>query len=96
MKIPMHLIATVIAIALGNVSGIGYEVAIFLAGFWTGREITQAEYRWIEQYGSGHRSNMPWYGGVDPKAWNYTSFVVDLILPLAVCSARISAELFRV
>lgn len=29
------------------------------------REITQAEYRWIEQFGGGLRANLPWWGGFD-------------------------------
>jgi hypothetical protein len=38
------------------------------------REITQAEYRWIEEFGSGLRANMPWWGGLDPKVWHGDAF----------------------
>ena len=47
------------------------------------REITQAEYRWIEQYGGGLRANMPWWGGFDPKAW-HADAMLDWMLPSLV------------
>jgi hypothetical protein len=45
------------------------------------REITQAEYRWIEHFGGGHRANMPWWGGLDPKVWGYADPWIDWIAP---------------
>ena len=48
------------------------------------REITQAEYRWIEQYGSGLRANMPWWGGLDPAVWRHLDPWLDWIVPSAV------------
>jgi hypothetical protein len=54
-------------------------VAAALRSWWAGaaaaccwaiaREITQAEYRWIEQFGHGLRANMPWWGGLDLRVW---------------------------
>jgi hypothetical protein len=43
------------------------------AGIFAGREVTQAEYRWIEKFGEGRRINMPWYGGFSPAAWDLHS-----------------------
>ena len=35
----------------------------FAASAWAiSREITQAEYRWIERFGEGRRANMSWWG----------------------------------
>eukprot|EP01037_Dinobryon_pediforme_P022611 gene22611-23822_t len=34
------------------------------------REITQREYQWIEQFGGGHRANMPGYAGLEVWDWN--------------------------
>ena len=48
------------------------------------REITQAEYRWIEQYGGGLRANMPWWGGVDPVVWRHLDPWLDWIVPSLV------------
>jgi hypothetical protein len=45
------------------------------------REITQAEYRWIEQFGSGLRANMPWWGGFDPAVWQRPDPWLDWLIP---------------
>lgn len=45
------------------------------------REITQAEYRWIEQFGSGLRANMPWWGGLDLSVWQKPDPWLDWALP---------------
>ena len=45
------------------------------------REITQAEYRWIEQFGGGLRANMPWWGGLDYRVWMKLDPWLDWILP---------------
>ena len=69
-----------------------FAVFLLLKNWWAGaavasawaisREITQAEYRWIETYGSGLRANMPWWGGFDPKVWGYADPWLDWIVPL--------------
>jgi hypothetical protein len=48
------------------------------------REITQAEYRWIEQFGRGLRANMPWWGGLDPAVWQKVDPWLDWIVPMLV------------
>ena len=55
-----------------------------MAALWTGREWTQAEYRWIESLGDGTRASMPWWGGFDPRVWDFKSFTMDMILPALV------------
>ena len=58
------------------------------ASAWTvSREVTQAEYRWIEHYGEGLRANMPWWGGLDYRVWQRTDPWLDLIVPCAVTVA---------
>lgn len=53
--------------------------------FWVvSREIAQAEYRWIEQYGDGLRANMPWWGGLDYQVWQRLDPWLDWVLPCAV------------
>jgi hypothetical protein len=60
---------------------IGYALALPNKGsIWIGcfaasavcimREITQREYQWIEQFGGGHRANMPGYAGLEVWQWN--------------------------
>lgn len=51
------------------------------------REITQAEYRWIEQFGDGLRANMPWWGGLDLRVWQYVDPWLDWIVPSAAAIA---------
>jgi hypothetical protein len=68
-------------------------VALPLRNLWAGaaaasawavaREITQAEYRWIEQFGGGLRANMPWWGGFDARVWHGDA-LLDWIVPLVV------------
>lgn len=48
------------------------------------REITQAEYRWIEHYGSGLRANMPWWGGLDHRVWANLDPWLDWLVPSLV------------
>ena len=53
-----------------------------VASAWAiSREITQAEYRWIEQFGSGLRANMPWWGGFDPAVWQRPDPWLDWLIP---------------
>ena len=51
------------------------------------REVTQAEYRWIERYGGGLRANMPWWGGLDPAVWQSLDPWLDWIVPCFVVVA---------
>lgn len=59
-----------------------------MCAFYIGREITQAEYRWISSFGEGRRANMPWWGGLDLRVWNLKS-ATDALGPifaaLALC-----------
>lgn len=48
------------------------------------REITQAEYRWIETFGHHVRANMPWWGGLDPAVWQKLDPWVDWLAPTIV------------
>jgi hypothetical protein len=59
---------------------------LVLSALYMGREHAQAEYRWIEHYGSGLRANMPWYGGFTPRAWTAKA-MLDWVLPLAATTA---------
>lgn len=55
--------------------------AIAAAGWAVSRELAQAEYRWIEQFGHGLRANMPWWGGLDPAVWQKLDPWLDWITP---------------
>ena len=54
----------------------------FAAAAWAiAREVTQAEYRWIEHHGAGLRANMPWWGGIDPIVWQTLDPWLDWSIP---------------
>lgn len=54
----------------------------FPVWFYIGREIAQAERRYISTHG-GHRADCPWYCGFFVESWNLKSSL-DWILPLLV------------
>jgi hypothetical protein len=83
IHIPMAL---AMQLFFGNVFHDWWLGAAFGSAFFIGREITQAEYRWIEAYGSGLRANMPWWGAFDRRVWNAKS-LVDFVAPAAACAA---------
>ncbi len=81
------LMQIAVAAALRN-----WAAGAAVASAWAiSREITQAEYRWIEQFGSGLRANMPWWGGFDPAVWQRADPWLDWIVPtLAVTGVALA------
>lgn len=59
-----------------------------IAGFYVGREVAQAEYRYIEAYCKGKRANMPLFAVFSPKAWTLKG-LLDWLLPCIVVAAVI-------
>ena len=60
----------------------------FVAAAWAvSREVTQAEYRWIEHHGGGLRANMPWWGGFDPLVWQNADPWLDWLAPTVFAMA---------
>ena len=59
--------------------------ALMLGGvfYYHGREVAQAEYRYIEQYCNRKRANMPWYAVFSPKAWTLKG-VLDTLIPAVI------------
>lgn len=51
-----------------------------------GREHAQAEYRWIETFGRGHRANLPWWGSLDRRIWDTHSWWWNLLLPWLIAA----------
>ena len=88
--VPALLIQLAITLLLRSLPA-GAAVACVWA---VSREITQAEYRWIEQFGGGRRANMPWWGGLDHRVWLKLDPWLDWIVPslLAIAIAAIAAR----
>lgn len=78
--------AICVQMAVGLTTGNWVWGATFGCTFFIAREHTQAEYRWIAQFGNGLRVNMPWWGGFDRRAWNMAS-VLDWFVPVVACLA---------
>jgi hypothetical protein len=56
--------------------------AALASGYFLGREVAQAEYRWIEQFGDGLRANLPWWGSADARLWTQMAQVADWLGPI--------------
>jgi hypothetical protein len=91
-----------IAVALLTQAAVALPLRSWAAGAvaasaWAiSREVTQAEYRWIEQFGAGRRANMPWWGGLDPAVWQRADPWLDWIVPtLAVTGVALAMNRVR-
>lgn len=89
-----HAVITLAATLAAATLGLHIHAALAMAALWAGREIAQAEYRWIAAFGQGKRANMPWWGGFDPRAWSRDAFLVDLLLPAAAGAAVVAGVEF--
>ena len=74
------VIALVLQAIIGLVCGDWWVGAAAGSFYFVGREYAQAEYRNIEQNYGGKRSNMPYFGGLEPRAWTPKG-LLDFILP---------------
>lgn len=80
------VIALVIQAVIGLTSGDWWTGAAAGSFYFVGREYAQAEYRNIEQNYGGFRRSMPYFGGLDPKAWTLKG-LLDWILPSLTVTA---------
>ena len=71
--------------------GLPWPILFWPSSFYLGREIAQAEQRYIDTHG-GHRDKCPWYCGLLPESWTLKG-LLDFLLPLAV-SILATAALF--
>lgn len=74
------IIALAAQLAIALATGDWWLGAAWGAALFVGREIAQAEYRWIERFGHGRRANLPLLGGFDRRVWNAKS-LLDWIAP---------------
>jgi hypothetical protein len=79
-----HTASVFVAASIGYFFGYAIEGAVLMMTFFVGRELTQAEYKWIQRYGLGRRYNLPWWGALDPRVWDTHSFWWNTTLPLLV------------
>ncbi len=77
------LVALAIQALIGLTTRNWWAGAALASGYFIGREIAQAEYRWIEQFGQGLRANLPWWGIFDLRVWPKPDQWADWIGPVA-------------
>lgn len=88
MKLLHTFMAIALTIALGLAIGAWWTGAAAASAYFIGREIAQAEYRWIEQHGQGLRANMPTLAIFrTPGIWSEKSWLWDAALPCIVVAA---------
>jgi hypothetical protein len=80
------LVALVVQVIVRLLTGSWWAGAAVASAYFLGREIAQAEYRWIELYGGGLRANMPWWGPFDLRVWPKLDQWIDWIGPIAATS----------
>lgn len=78
------LFALAIQLCIGLCCRNWWAGAALACGYFMGRELAQAEYRWIEEFGGGLRANMPWWGAFDGRVWPKADQWADWIGPLVV------------
>lgn len=83
-----HIIAAVLLqAAVGLATRNWWAGAALASAYFIGREVAQAEYRWIELYGAGLRANMPWWGPLDLRVWTKLDQWIDWLGPVvATCT----------
>lgn len=83
-----HIVMALIAqVIVGLLTGNWWAGAALGSAYFIGREVAQAEYRWIEQFGGGRRANMPWWGRFDRRVWPKVDQWFDWIGPVAATIA---------
>jgi hypothetical protein len=83
MKLLHTLMALALTLALGLTLGAWWTGAAAASAYFIGREVAQAEYRWIERHGAGLRANMPALAVItEPRGiWSEKSWLWDAALP---------------
>lgn len=79
-------IAVAIQIAIGLTTRNWWAGGLAACCYFIGRELAQAEYRWIEQYGEGLRANAPWWAAFDSRVWTTADQFADFIGPIVACT----------
>jgi hypothetical protein len=88
MNLVEHAIwALVLQTVIGLVTRNWWAGAALACGYFIGRELTQAEYRWIENFGDGLRANAPWWAAFDSRVWLTADQFADWIGPVVGTTA---------
>jgi hypothetical protein len=87
MNLVEHALAAVAIQAVIGLTTRNWWIGAALAsGYFLGREVAQAEYRWIEQFGDGLRANLLWRGALGARLWVQPEQVADWLGPVLATS----------
>ncbi|TAD77882.1 MAG: hypothetical protein EAY70_07785 [Sphingomonadales bacterium] len=90
------LLAIAAQVIIGLLTGKWWAGAAAASSYFVGREIAQAEYRWIEQFGDGLRANMPWHAVFDHRVWQKADQIADWLGPVvATATLAVLADFIR-
>lgn len=96
LKATAHIYVTIGLAVVGDLVQIGgapyLGLPLFGAAFFLGREVAQAEYRYIERHG-GKRDGVPWWCFLYPEAWTVKA-VLDWVGPLMVALTNLATNLW--
>lgn len=81
----VHALITAVWCLVCILLGLPCPFFFWASSWYCGREVAQAEYRYIEAHG-GKRASCPWYCGFLPSAWTVKS-LLDWLLPTAAALA---------
>lgn len=88
MSILAHtLFAVAVQAIIAKITKNWWAAAALPCGYFIGREVAQAEYRWIENFGDGLRANMPWHAVFDIRVWQTGDQIADWLGPVVACTA---------
>jgi len=83
IKTHSHSAVTVSIVLAMSFMGYGMYGAIAMAMFYLGREHSQAEYRYMKLK-KINRTELKTIDSLKREAWNYNSFINDLVVPAIV------------
>jgi len=88
----IHGLITIAWCVLCAVVKLPWPFCFWAVAFYVGREVAQAEYRYIERHG-GRRSLCPWWCGFIPEAWDLKS-LSDWFCPLVAALTFTACSFF--
>lgn len=74
--------AAMVQAVIGLLTGNWWAGGALASSYFLGREVAQAEYRWIEMFGEGLRFNMPWHAVFDRRVWQNFDQIADWLGPI--------------
>lgn len=79
--------AAMVQAVIGLLTGNWWAGGALASSYFFGREVAQAEYRWIEMFGEGLRANMPWHAVFDRRVWQRADQIADWLGPIVTTIA---------